>query len=128
VKLLRMWYAPSAEVEFTWTEVECMILFSEQHYDYKCKELSRQGGVLYGMRNMFDAKLPLRTGGADDLAVRRVATITYRLDATTADLLAKTVEQDPAMLYKLMPVVKKLNAEWNKINAKNVRETRNAND
>jgi hypothetical protein len=121
-----MWYAPSADVEFTWTDVECMILFSERHYDYKCRELSKQGGVLYGMRNMFDARLPLRTGGEDDLAVRRVATITYRLDSDTADLLAKTVEQDPAMLYKMMPIVKILNAEWRKINRKNLKEHRNA--
>src|SRR5271157_5170730 len=127
MKLLRMWYAPSAEVEFTWTEVECMILFSERHYDHKCRELSKVGGDLYGMRNKFDAKLPLRLGGADDLAVRKVATITWTLDASAAGLLAKTVESDPSMLYKLMPVVKKLNAEWSKINAKNLRETGNAN-
>jgi hypothetical protein len=122
VKLLRMWYTPSADVEFTWTEVECMILFSERHYDYKCRELSKQGGVLYGMRNMFDARLPLRTGSPDDLAVRKVATITYRLDVDTADLLAKTIEADPAMLYKMMPIVKGLNAEWRKINRKNLKE------
>ena len=119
MKIQRMWYTPSADVEFTWTEVECMILFSERHYDYKCRELSKPGGVLFGMRNMFDARLPLRTGSPDDLAVRKVANITWRLDATTADLLAKTVEADPAMLYKMMPIVKKLNAEWRKINKKN---------
>lgn len=120
MKVLRYWYTPSADVEFTWTEVECMILFSERHYDYKCRELSKQGGVLYGMRNMFDAKLPLRTGSPDDLAVRKVATITYRLDAGTADLLAKTVEQDPSMLYKLKPIVKALNSEWRRVNKGNL--------
>jgi hypothetical protein len=125
MKILHMWYTPSVDVEFSWVEVESMILFSEMHYDYKCKELSKQGGVLYGMRNMFDARLPLRTGSPDDLAVRKVATITYRLDAGTADLLAKCVESDLSMLYKLMPIVKKLNAEWSKINAKSIRETRN---
>lgn len=124
MKLVRMWYTPEADVEFTWTDVETMILFSEMHYDYKCRELSKQGGVLYGMRNMFDARLPLRTGSPDDLAVRKVATITYRLNAGTADLLAKTVEQDPLMLYRLMPIVKRLNAEWRRIN----KETLDAND
>lgn len=123
MKFQRYWYKPEADVEFTWVEVESMILFSEMHYDYKCKELSKQGGVLYGMRNMFDARLPLRTGSPDDLAVRKVATITYRLDAGTADLLAKCVEADPAMLYKLMPIVKALNDEWRKMNARSIRET-----
>lgn len=128
MKLLRLWYTPHAVVEFSWTEVECMILFSERHYDFKCRELSKPGGILTGMRNMFDARLPLRTGSPDDLAARKVATISYRLDAGTADLLAKTVEQDPAMLYKMMPIVKGLNKEWKKINAKSIREERNAND
>jgi hypothetical protein len=118
VKILSMLYMPMADVEFTWTEVECMILFSERHYDHHCRELSKQGGKLYGMRNMFDGKLPLRLGGADDLAVRKVATITYTVDVMLANLLAKTVEQDPAMLYKLMQVVNKLNAEWRKMNRK----------
>jgi hypothetical protein len=120
-----MSYKPSADVEFTWTEVECMILFSEMHYDYKCRELSKQGGELYGMRNKFDSKLPLRTGGEDDLAVRKIATITWTLDSSLAGLLAKTVESDPAMLYKLMQIAHKLEAEWRKMNRKG---TRNAND
>jgi hypothetical protein len=117
MKHLRYIYYPQADVEFTWSEVECMILFSERHYDYKCRELSKEGGVLYGMRNMFDAKLPLRTGGEDDKAVRRVAKIVYRLDGTTADLLAKTMEQDPTMLMKLVAIVKGLNKEFRRINA-----------
>jgi hypothetical protein len=124
VKILSVSYMPMAEVEFTWTEVECMILFSERHYDYKCRELSKCGGELYGMRNKFDAKLPLRLGGPDDLAARKIASITWTLDSTLAGLLAKTVESDPALLYKLMQIAHKLEAEWRKMNRKGTRNAK----
>jgi hypothetical protein len=108
MKTLAMWYVPEVDVEFTWADVESMILLSERHYDYKCKELSQQYvGVLYGMRNMFESR------GKD-------ATIIYRLNGRTADLLAKCVERDPMLLYKMMPIVKKLNDEWRRVNAENL--------
>lgn len=122
MKLLRMWYMPEADVEFTWTDVECLILLSERHYDYKCQELSKQGGMLYGMRNMFS--FPLNLGTEDDKAIRRTATITYRLDATEANLLAKCSESDPSLLYRLVPIFKALNDEYLKINAENRRAER----
>jgi hypothetical protein len=108
MKLLRFWYQPQADVEFTRSEVEDMIMFSEKHYDYQCRELSKQGGVLYGMRNMFEGNALSET-------------IVYRIDARTADLLAKTVESDPLnQLYKLMPIVKALNEEWRTVNKGNL--------
>jgi len=117
VKLLKVWYQPKVEVEFSWSDVEGMILFSEQHYDPTCKALSQPGGDLYGMRNKFN--LPLRTGGADDLAVRRMATITWTVDESLAGLLVKCVESDPSMVYRMMPIVKKLGTEWRRLNRGN---------
>jgi hypothetical protein len=107
MKILRTWYQPEADVEFTLTDVWALTLFSERHYDYKCRELSMNGGLLRGMRNMFP-----ETPDKD-------ATITYRVDMSTAQLLAKCAEQDPSLLYTLMPVVKLLNDAYLKINAEN---------
>lgn len=116
MKLLKIWYQPEADVEFSWVDVESMILFSERHYDYKCRELSKEGGVLIGMRNMF--RFPINRQPTS-LYTRRNATITFRLDASTADLLAKCVEQDLLLLPKLMSVVKALNNMYYKMNKEN---------
>lgn len=115
MKLLNFWYKPEADVEFTWTDVESLILLSEQHYDHKCRELSKEGGMLYGMRNMF--QFPLNLGTEDDKAIRLTATIIYRLDSTKADLLAKCAEQDLLFRKQLLPIVKALNDEYLKMNA-----------
>jgi hypothetical protein len=114
MKLLRTWYQPIAEVEFTWAEVENLILFSETHYDYKCKEMSLPGGVLLGMRNMFN--FPLYLGTEDDKALRRSAKITYSLDGWTADLLTKVAQSDPVMGRKLGEITSHINDEWRKVN------------
>lgn len=111
MRLRKYWFKPQADVEFTWAEVKSLILFSERHYDHKCRALSKEGGVLYGMRNMFHN--PVAPGVRNE-------TILYRMDAETADLLAKTVESDPAMLHKFMPIVKGLNEKWRTINAENL--------
>lgn len=109
MKVLSMWYQPIAEVEFTWLEVTRLILYSEQHYDHKCIELSKEGGTLYGMRNMFVTK------GKD-------AKIVYRLDEHTAGLLAKCAERnDPAMLQKMVGVSREISNAWRKINAENLK-------
>ena len=107
MKLLRMWYQPIAEVEFTWAEVESLALLSERHYDHKCRELGKEGGVLHGMRNMFEAK-------------GKGAVIVYRLDGYAADMLAKTAEADPALLLRLTNVSRQINGEWRKVNKENL--------
>ena len=35
-EIIKFWYHPTVEVEFSWIDVETLILFSESHYDYKC--------------------------------------------------------------------------------------------
>jgi hypothetical protein len=119
MRIAAIWYKPEADVEFTWTEVESLILLSERHYDHKCKELSQQYvhkckelsqqyvGVLYGMRNMFEFQ-------------GKGATITYRLDGSTADLLCKCAEADPALFGRLLPIFRALNDEWRRINKANL--------
>jgi hypothetical protein len=124
MKLLNIWYMPEADVEFSWTDVEDLILLSENHYDYKCRELSQRGGMLYGMRNMFH--FPIFLGDERDKLLRLGAKITYRLDSSDANILAKCAESHPMLFSKLLPVVKKLNNEWRKINAKNLRSERRA--
>lgn len=116
--MLRVWYTPTADVEFTWQEVTTMIVFSRSHYDLRCRTASVQGGILYGMMNRF--KLPLNLGTENDKAMRRGASITVRLGVEEVDLLAKIVEQDPSF-GKLLPVVKRLNKEWMTINRKNLK-------
>lgn len=108
MKTLSMWYQPIAEVELSRAEVESLALYSERHYDAKCRSLSKQGGIVYGMRNMFDSK-------------GRGAAIRYRLVAHDADLLTKVAECDPALSAKLLEITKALNAEWRKANAGNLR-------
>ena len=44
---------PFAEVTFTKEEVRVMMRCSETHYDYTCKAMSKQGGLLYWMTNAF---------------------------------------------------------------------------
>lgn len=104
MKILRMWYTPQAEIEFTLTEVWALTLFSERHYDYKCRELSMSGGLLRGMRNRFEAK------PAKD------ATISLLLDGSTVDLLAKCAEKDPTLFDRLSAILKTLNNEYRKLN------------
>lgn len=112
MKMGRMWYAPSVDVEFTWAEVAAMISFSETHYDYVCRSLS-DNGTLNGMRNRFYAKYD---GGMGTWAP--TATIEVRLDTHDADLLAKVCERDAVMLHKLQQVFGALNDKWNEMNPK----------
>ena len=103
MKLIKFWYQPQADVEFTWTEVEALILYSERHYDPTCQQLSQPGGVLNGMRNMFEFQ-------------GKGATIVYRLNADEAQLLAKVSECDPSLLYKTANIVNEHNKAWRGIN------------
>lgn len=45
-------YDVYSEVTFTRPELEVLWACSQSHYDYKCKDASRQGGFLFGMRNV----------------------------------------------------------------------------
>jgi len=103
MKILRMWYKPEAEIEFTLTEVWALTLFSERHYDYKCRELSMQGGLLRGMRNRFESDT-------------KDATISLCLDGSTVDLLAKCAEKDPSLSGRLVAILKTLNNDYRKLN------------
>ena len=113
MKILRMWYTPQAEIEFTLTEVWALTLFSERHYDYKCRELSMQGGLLRSMRNRFESD-------AKD------ATISLLLDGSSVDLLAKCAEKDPTLFGRLSAILKTLNAEYRKLNKMPKRRKRRA--
>ena len=103
MKLLKFWYQPEAEVEFTRKEVDELIRLSEKHYDMKCRALSQQGGVLFGMRNMFDGDAPTET-------------IVYRLDMSHAQLVAKTAENNCGLLYKLANIVTQHDNAWKGVN------------
>lgn len=117
-EIVKFWYHPTAEVEFSWTEVETLILFSESHYEYKCRSLSKQGGTLYGMRNKFDDRLSVRILSiAEEAAMRKDAKITWDLDNSTTQLLAKCCENnDLLLLKKLMEISRKLNDEYLRLN------------
>ena len=117
-EIIKFWYYPKVEVEFTWIEVESLILFSESHYDGTCRSLSKQGGVLYGMRNSFDARLQVRIMDvAEEAAMRKGAKITWMLDNDTAGLLAKCCENnDPFLLSRMMIIGRKLNDEYLRLN------------
>ena len=107
MKIERIWYTPEADVEFTWTEVESMILLSERHYSYECKPTGEAGRILNGMRNRFEAK-------------GKGATISVKLGTTEADLLCKVCEADPSMLMRMHQVFRALNEEWKKVNKANL--------
>lgn len=71
-----------ASVVFTRKEVETLIHCSEHHYDYKCKELSKPGGLLFGMRN----KLEIVSDGI------RLELAEWTLGTDELNLLAKCAE------------------------------------
>jgi hypothetical protein len=117
-EIVKFWYYPKAQVEFTWSEVEDLILFSERHYDGRCRSLSKQGGILYGMRNSFSARLQIQILSiAEEAALRKNAKITFDLDNDGAQLLAKCCENnDPILLMKMIAIVRKLNDEYLRLN------------
>jgi hypothetical protein len=117
-EIVKFWYYPKVEVEVSWGEVEELILFSEHHYDGTCRNLSKQGGVLYGMRNRFDARLHVRIlDMAAEKALRKDAKITVSLTSEEVGLIAKCCENnDVLLLLRWLGVGHKLNDEYLRLN------------
>jgi hypothetical protein len=42
-----------AEISFTELDVDTLVELSRKHYDSKCRGLSKRGGLLFGMKNLF---------------------------------------------------------------------------
>jgi hypothetical protein len=45
-------YEVKTAIEFTLDELKTLISASESHYDRACRALTKEGGVLFGMRNI----------------------------------------------------------------------------
>jgi hypothetical protein len=54
MKLLEIVMEPKAELEFSREELDALIRMSESHYDATCRAMSKQGGVLFGLRNCLE--------------------------------------------------------------------------
>jgi hypothetical protein len=99
LKPLAWSYAPSVKVAFSETDIMSLFLFSEVHYDFLCKAQSKQGGILWGLRNR------LENGFA----------VTY-LTTSEVDLIGKICECDPTMCGKFIKIIKECNAEYERLN------------
>ena len=104
MKIASWRYIPEIRVVFTRAEVMKLIEFSERHYDYKCRELSKCG-ALNGMRNMLDH------------GEKPEDTVEYTLDNNTAQLIAKCCENnDMELLYNMSQIVLALCARYEEMN------------
>ena len=54
-------YRVEMEIEVTRAEHTELVELANHHYDYKCQSLAKQGGMLYGWGNMFEARKPTET-------------------------------------------------------------------
>ncbi len=95
-------YLVKAKVAFSETDIFSLFLYSEMHYDGLCRAQSKQGGILWGLRNR------LENGFA----------VTY-LTASEVDLLGKVCEVDPIMCGKLSATMRIMNHEYENLNRGN---------
>lgn len=79
--------APKFVMSFSELEVEVLNYASQVHYDGHCKSLSREGGILYGMRNQIafckadgDGKAQKEPTADVSLTSRDVDTLTKLLE------------------------------------------------
>jgi hypothetical protein len=77
MKLERIIYIPEAEISITREEINLLLKWSSEHYDYKCKEAGAVGGFLYGFSNHF---------------IRKNKTTRVRVTMGELDLLMKICE------------------------------------
>jgi hypothetical protein len=87
MELIRIVNEPKAIVKFTSEEVRELVNLSERHYDAKCRSLSKNGGVLYGLNNL----LAHYEFGEKVGEYETVESFPMTLD--TVDLLCKICEQ-----------------------------------
>ena len=107
-------YKALAVVRFTPEEIAVMVRCSKCHYDGKCKDLSVQGGLLYGWTNL----LAWRTEKGSHDPLEEV------LDFSRLDTLCKVVEFPPPdveqigreLHKKIYDVLTSLNAEYTRLN------------
>lgn len=95
-------YVAEALILFTDADIELLSMAADRHYDHKCRETVKQGGLLYGLRNT------LIDGRVD--AILKVAEV---------DLLAKICENNPATReigVGLRKALHTLNDEYRRMN------------
>lgn len=95
-------YVAEALILFTDADIELLSMAADRHYDGKCRETVKRGGVLYGLRNA--------------LIDGRVDTI---LKAGEVDILAKICENNPATReigVGLRKTLQTLNEEYRRMN------------
>lgn len=76
-------YIVRAELVFTPEEVEILKRCSQAHYDFKCNSASQQGGLIYGLINVFALEEPEPEPRA--------------LDSQDLNLLLKVCEMAPTL-------------------------------
>lgn len=99
LKPLAWLYTTKVKVAFSETDIMSLFLYSEMHYDGECKAQSKQGGILWGLRNRVE----------DGFAV------TY-LMPDEVDLIGKICECDPAMCGRMSKIMEACNKEYERLN------------
>lgn len=121
-------YRPEFEIELTVRDVEIMALCSDRHYDFKCQSLNKQGGRIYGFRNM------LLILNEEPESTPKIITVV--LAWRDVDILCKVLEQSVLIrevaedgLKLLYQLHRLLTDETNKIQAgsQNIPELQNNN-
>jgi hypothetical protein len=128
MKIVRTWLHPKVDVEVTWSEMVTLMVLSATHYDGVCKSLSKQGGILYGWNNRFEATVDPETmtdiellRGTPSWTRMRDKTITVMLNSREADLLAKVAERNPILHSRLSAVFGELVDKYYELNAENLK-------
>ena len=113
MQLQKVIFVPQALMEFTQQEIDALFKASEAHYDCKCQQASKPGGVLWGLRNGLE-------GGKT----------VVQLKWSDLDLLGKIAEQlslthrnDPAFVARLnygpqsfSGILQKMNEDYKQVN------------
>src|SRR4051812_36522280 len=73
-------YDPRFLIKFSPTDIFCLKLFSERHYDLECRRQSQLGGMIYGFESRADCD------------PEKCATV--ELSWSQVDLLLKCIEHD----------------------------------
>jgi len=119
MKTLFTLYMPETEVEFSYCEAVLLFVASVHHYDGKCRQASKPGGLLFGLLN----KLGIDHAKAQCLTVdgclaerENPAFTTWRLTMDDLSVLCKIAESPvilpcPDFRNDLNELLKTLNAE-----------------
>jgi hypothetical protein len=105
-------YVVRIGIIFTMPEILNMIWLAEHHYDGRCKDAARPGGILFGIKNTAEWEL------ADKLK-RTPWPLSFRDVDTLAKITEPIIQHEKNMLgmhLKFRSILNELNEEYGRLN------------